>query len=120
MRLTVCPLALESHARKGRVMEGVLKVFALAVRIAIAWTLLSLLLTAFWALLVEVRRRFPSRPPSKSPVWEERQLSDQLQAVHEDFCYRACIEALVLDRERETVGSDAMVVVRWRSASHKR
>ena len=101
-------------------MEGVPKVLALAVRIAIAWTLLSLLLTALWALLVEVRRRFPSRPTSKSPVWEERQLSDQLQAVHEDFCYRVCVEALVLDRELEAAGSDAMIVVRWRSASHER
>ena len=54
-------------------MEGVLKVFTVAVRIAIAWTLLSLLLTAFWVLLLDVRRRFGSRPSSKPPAWEERQ-----------------------------------------------
>ena len=83
-------------------MEGALNVLALALRIAIAWTLLSLVLTTFWALLVEVARRFPSRPPSKPSVWEERQLSDQLRAVHECFCYRACVEALVLHRELES------------------
>lgn len=86
-------------------MEGALKVLTLALRIAIAWTLLSLVFTTFWALLVEVGRRFPSRPPSKPPVWEERELSDQLRAVHEDFCYRACVEALVLHRELESAES---------------
>ena len=84
-------------------MEGALKVLTLALRIAIAWTLLSLLLTAFGALLVEVGRRFPSRSPSKPPVWEKRQLSDQLRAViHEDLCDRAYVEALVLHRELES------------------
>jgi hypothetical protein len=82
-------------------LEGALKVLALALRIAIAWTLLSLVFTAFGALLVKVARRFLSRPR----VWEERQLSDQLRAVHEYFCYRACVEALVLHRELESTGS---------------
>jgi hypothetical protein len=86
-------------------LEGVLKVLALALRIAIAWTLLSLVFTAFRALLVEVARRFPSRPPSKARVWEERQLSDHLRAAHEYFCYRACVEALVLHRELESTES---------------
>ena len=53
-------------------MEGALKVLTVAVRIAIAWTLLSLLLTALWVLLLEVGRRFGSRPSSKPPAWEER------------------------------------------------
>jgi hypothetical protein len=39
-------------------MEGGLKLLSLAVRIAIAWTMLSLLVTAVWCLLQEVGRRF--------------------------------------------------------------
>jgi len=37
---------------RGKPLEGALKVLTLALRIAIAWTLLSLLFTAFWTLLL--------------------------------------------------------------------
>ena len=95
---------------RGEPVEGALKVLTLALRIAIAWTLLSLLFTAFWTLLLEVGRRFPSRPPSKPPVWEERPLSDQLRAVvQEDLCDRAYVEALVLHRELESAESTEKV-----------
>jgi hypothetical protein len=95
---------------RGKPLEGALKLLTLALRIAVAWTLLSLLFTAFWALLLEVGRRFPSRPPSKPPVWEERPLSDQLRAVvQEDLCDRAYVEALVLHRELESAESTEKV-----------
>jgi hypothetical protein len=70
---------------RGQPLEGALKVLTLAVRIAIAWTLLSLLLTAFWVLLLEVGRRFGSRPVSKPPAREERQLSAEVRAIYADF-----------------------------------
>ena len=66
-------------------MEGALNLLTLAVRIAIAWTLLSLLLTAFWWLLQEVGRRFGTRPASKPSAREERQLSAEVRAIYADF-----------------------------------
>lgn len=58
---------------RGEPLEGLVKVFTFAVRIAIAWTVLSLLLTVSWMLLLEVGRRFGSRAGSKPLAWEERQ-----------------------------------------------
>jgi hypothetical protein len=52
-------------------LEGALKMLTLAGPIAL--TLLSLLLTAAWVLLLEVGRRFWSRADSKPPALEARQ-----------------------------------------------
>jgi hypothetical protein len=41
-----------------------------AVRIAGAWTLLSLLMVGFWVLSLEFARRFGSKPVSKPRGWE--------------------------------------------------
>jgi len=65
-------------------LEGVLKVITLAMRIAIAWTLLSLLSVALWALLLEVSRRFGSRPASRLAAREEQQLSAEIRAISAD------------------------------------
>jgi hypothetical protein len=61
-------------------------VITLAMRIAIAWTLLSLLLTALWVVVLEVRRRFGRRPTSKPPAPEEQeqQLSAEVRAIYLD------------------------------------
>lgn len=96
-------------AKRGEPLEGVLKVFRIAARIAIAWTLLSLLLTAFWALLLEVARRFGSKPPAR----EERQLSGQVTAVYGDLVdedgMRA--EAFAHCDANETAESDTLVFI---------
>ncbi len=98
---------------RGQPLEGALKVLTLAMRIAIAWTLLSLLLTAFWVLLLEVGRRFGSRPASKPPAREEWQLSAEVWAIYADFGDddRACGETLVRCEPDETAGSDAIVLL---------
>jgi hypothetical protein len=97
-------------------VEGALKVFTVAVRIAIAWTLLSLLLTAFWVLLLEVGRRFGSRPGSKPPARQE-QGAAEIRDIYADFRddELARGEVLVRCEPDETAASDAIVLVRWRS-----
>ena len=103
-------------------MEGALKALTLALRIAIAWTLLSLLLTTFWVLLLEAGRRFGGRPSSKPPARQERQLSAEVMAIYADFRDNdlAGGEALVHCEPDESAESDAIVLVRWRSASNER
>jgi hypothetical protein len=107
---------------RGQPLEGALKVLTLAVRIAIAWTLLSLLLTAFWVLLLEVGRRFGSRPASKPPAREERRLSAEVRAIYADFGDddRTCGEALVPCEPDETAGSDAVVLLAGTASARKR
>jgi hypothetical protein len=102
-------------------LEGTLKVLTLAVRIAIAWTLLSLLSTAFWVLLLEVGRRFGSRPASKPSAREERQLSADVRAIYADFCDdgHASGGTLANTEPHETAESDAIVLIS-RSSVQKR
>ena len=94
-------------------MEGAVKLLALAARIAFAWTLLSLLLTAFWVLLLEVGRRFGSRRAPKSPARDEGQLLAEIRAIYADFGddERACGEALVHSEPDETAQSDVIVLI---------
>jgi hypothetical protein len=106
---------------RGEPLEGALKVLTLAVRIAIAWTLLSLLLTAFWVLLLEVGRRFGSRPAAKPPARDERQLSAEVRAIYADFGDdRACGEALAHCEPDETAGSEAIVLIVGTASARKR
>ena len=102
-------------------MDGALKVLKLALRIAIAWTLLSLLVTAFWWLLMEVGRRFVGRPASKPPAPEERQQNAEVRAIYADFPddEGASGEALAQSDPHETGESDAIVFI-WRSSVLKR
>ena len=93
----------------------------LAGRIAIAWTLLSLLLTACWVLLLEFARRFGTRHTSKPPAREERQLSAEVRAIYADFADvdGACSDALAHSDPDENGESDAIVFI-WRSSVQKR
>jgi hypothetical protein len=98
---------------RGEPLEVALKALTFAVRIAIAWTLLSLLSAAFWAVLLAVGRRFGNRPASKPPAQEERQPSAEVRAISADFGddYGASVEALVHSEPDETTGSDAIVLI---------
>jgi len=102
-------------------MEGVLKLLALAMRIAIAWTLLSLLLVAFWALLLEVGRRFGTRPASRPSALDERQLGAELRAIYSDFSddQGASGEALAQSDLDEIGESDAIVFIGWTSVQKR-
>lgn len=96
-------------------MEGALKLLTLAVRVVVAWTLLSLLLTAFWWLLLEFGRRFGTRPTSKPSAPEERQLSAEVRAIYADF---ADVEGAPSDGPihgdpDETGERDAIVFIAW-------
>jgi hypothetical protein len=112
IRLTVNPYAEESDGRKGWPLEGVLKVLTLAMRIAMAWTLLSLLVTVVWCLLLEVGRRFGSRFASKPLAREEGQLSAEIRALYAEFD-RARSDALAHDHPDEPGESDVLVFIRW-------
>ena len=98
---------------RGEPLESALKILTLAVRIAIAWTLLSLLLVAFWVVLLTVGRRFGSRTASKPPAQEERQSSAEIRAIYAEFGddYRVSDEAPVHNEPDETTGVDVMVVI---------
>jgi hypothetical protein len=56
----------------GEVLRGSLTVLMRALRIAVAWTLLSLSFAAFWVLLLELGSRF-GRGPALKPSWEKPQ-----------------------------------------------
>lgn len=103
-------------------MEGALKILKLALRIAIAWTLLSVLLTALWALLLEAGRRFGRGSDSKPPAPEERQLSAEVRAIYADFGDddRACGEEPVDCKRDETAGSDRIVHILGTASARKR
>jgi hypothetical protein len=105
---------------RGEPLKGALEVVTLAMRIAIAWTLLSLLVTAFWVVLLEVGRRFGNRATSRPPAREEQQLSAEIRAIYADFGddERASDEALLHCERGETTGSDAIVFI-WRRSSER-
>ena len=86
----------------------------LALRIALAWTLMSLLLTAFWVLLLEVGRRFGRRPASKPRALEERRLSAQVTAIYGGFVGEDGVRAKAFaDCEaNETAESDTIILIR--------
>ena len=107
---------------RGEPLESALKILTLAVRIAIAWTLLSLLLVAFWVVLLTVGRRFGSRTASKPPAQEERQPSAEVRAISVDFGddYRSSGEALVHNDPDGTTGRDAIVLVAGMPSARKR
>ena len=92
-------------------MEGALKLVTLAVRIAIAWTVLSLLLATFWWLLLEVGRRFGTRSVSKHSAREERRLSAEVRAIYAGFAdvNGAGGDAPAHSDPDETEQSDALV-----------
>jgi len=102
-------------------MEGTLKLLTLAMWIAIAWTLLSLLSVAFWALLLEVRRRFGSTPTSKPSAREETQLSAEVRAIYADFAdvNRACSDAPAPTDPDGTGQSEAIVFIGWTSVQKR-
>jgi len=106
---------------RGQPVEGALNVLTLAMRIAIAWTLLSLLLTAFWLLLLEVGKRFASRSAPKPPA-EERQLSAEVWASYANVGDddRACGETLVRCEPDETAGSAAIVLLTGTDSARER
>ena len=90
-------------------MEGAFKILTLAVRIAIAWTLLSLLFLACWALLLAVGRRFGSR--RALPPREEPHLSAEVRAIYADFGDDGAYgEALVHCEPDETAEGDTTVL----------
>jgi len=95
-------------------MEGALKLLTLG-RIAVAWTLLSLLLTAFWWLLLEIGRRFGTRPASKPSAPEERQPSAEVRAIYADFAdvEGARSDGLARGEPDETGERDAIVFIGW-------
>src|SRR5262245_38227185 len=89
------------------------RMLMLAVRIALAWTLLSLLLTGFWALLLEVGKRIGRRADSRLPTREYRPLSAELSAIYPDFGDgdRACGKALAHSEPVEAAASDVIVLI---------
>jgi hypothetical protein len=104
---------------KGEPLDGAFKILALAVRIAIAWTLLSLLLLACWAVLLAFGRRFGSRPAL--PPEEELQLSAEVRAIYADFDDEGPGgEALVHCEPDETAGSDTTAIRVGTGSARKR
>jgi hypothetical protein len=102
-------------------VDGALKILELALRIAIAWTLLSLLSVALWALLREFATR-SGRPASEPPAEEERQLSAEVRAIYADFGDDdGAFGEAVVNRERdETAGSDGIVLIAGTASPRKR
>jgi hypothetical protein len=103
-------------------MDSALKILTLAARIAIAWTLLSLVSTAFWVVLLEVGRRFGSRPASKRAARQEQQLSAEVRAIYADLGddERACSEAIVHSEPEETAESDVIVLMVGTASARER
>ena len=101
-------------------MEGILKVLTLAVRIATAWTLLSLLSVTLWVLLLEVGRRFGIKPAPKAPC-EERQLSAEMSVLYADFADvdGARTDALTHSDPGETRGTDHICLIGWSSVRRR-
>lgn len=98
-------------------MEGTHKVLTLAVQIAIAWTLLSLLLTAFWALLLKVGSRFGSRPRPEPVAWEERQQPAEISAIYGDFVAEHAVRAH--SEATETAEDEIIVLVRGTNSTRR-
>ena len=103
-------------------VDGALKVLKLALRIAIAWTVLSVLSVALWALLLEAGRRFGSRLASVPPAQEERQPSAEVRAIYADFSddHGVCGEEPVNCERDETAGSDYIVDIAATTSARKR
>lgn len=106
---------------RGSPMDGAFKLLTLAARIAVVWTLLSLLITAFWWLLLEFGRRFGSRPASRRPAHEERRVSADARAIYADCpdYEGASGEAIAQSDQHEIGESDAIVFI-WRSSVLRR
>jgi hypothetical protein len=103
-------------------LEGALKVLMLAVRIAISWTLLSLLLTAVWVLFLAVGRQFGSKPASKPSGREERQVAADVTAIYADRgdSARASGEARVHCERDEASGTDAIILIVGTASARER
>jgi hypothetical protein len=59
-------------------------VLMLALRIAIAWTLLSFLFGACWVLLLQLGGRFGNKAGPEPSECEDRELTAHLRAVYGD------------------------------------
>src|SRR5215471_14123288 len=97
------------------------KVLTLAVRIAIAWTLLSLLSVTLWVLLLEVGRRFGIKPAPKASPSEERQLSAEMSVLYADSADvdGDCTDALTHSDPGETRGTDHICLIGWSSVRRR-
>jgi len=97
------------------------KVLTLAVRIAIAWTLLSLLSITLWVLLLEVGRRFGIKPASKPSPSEQPQLSAEMNVLYSDFADvdGACTDALTHSDQGETRETDHICFIGWSSVRRR-
>ena len=102
---------------RGSAMDGALSLLTLAARIAVAWTLLSLLITAFWWLLLEFGRRFGSRPASKPSAREERELNAEVRAIYAELDDDDQAGGEAPD---ETAGSDVIVLIVGTGSARKR
>jgi len=102
-------------------LEGALKLLTLAARVAIAWTLLSLLLTALWWLLLQFGRRFGTRPASKPSAPGERRLSAEVRAIYADFAdvQGASSDGLAHGDPDEAGERDAIVFVGWSTVQER-
>lgn len=81
----------QGYEGRGEPVQGALKVLTLALQTAIAWTLLSLLLSALRALVREVWRRFGSRRTPNATTREERsseveERSSEVRVLYAEFC----------------------------------
>jgi hypothetical protein len=90
-------------------MEGALKLLMIAVRIAAVWTLLSLLLTACWWLLLEAGRLFGSRSAAKNRARRKQQVSAEVTALYADFGHDGRGEALEHREPDEAAASGSIV-----------
>jgi hypothetical protein len=103
-------------------VDGAVKILKLALRIATAWTLLSVLSISLWALLLEAGRRFGSGRASEPPAEEERQLSAEVRAIYADFGDDdgAGGEELADSERDETAASDHIVHTAGTASAGKR
>jgi len=105
----------------GKPFGSALKLLTLAARVAIAWTLLSLLLTALWWLLLQFGRRFGTRPASKPSAPGERRLSAEVRAIYADFAdvQGASGDGLAHGDPDEAGERDAIVFVGWSTVQER-
>jgi hypothetical protein len=81
-------------------------VLMIALRLAMAWLLLSLLFTAFWALLLQVGRRFGNEPALNASAQDRA----GIRAIYGDFADddALCDEAPMYSEGDETATRDAV------------
>ena len=103
-------------------MEGAFRLLTLAVRIVIVWTLLSSILTAFWWLLLEIGRRFRTRPASKPSAPQEQPLSAEVRAIYADFADvdGACSDGRARGDADEAGERDAIFFIGWSTVQKRR